>query len=82
MILKEPEDIFSDAQPFQALLSVFKGRLGDQRDKDTAVERCECHFQDQPDKTDCRLIIRMICRHGWLMPRSVDTNTKLAGGKV
>ena len=48
----------------QALLSVFKGRLGDVRDKDTAVERCECHIQDQPDKTECRLFVRMLCRHG------------------
>lgn len=48
----------------QALLSVFKGRLGDVRDKDTAVERCECHIQDQHDKTECRLIVKMVCRHG------------------
>lgn len=48
----------------KALLSVFKGRLGDVRDKDTAVERCECHIQDQPDKTECRLIVKMVCRHG------------------
>ena len=48
----------------QALLSVFKGRLGDVRDKDTAVERCECHIQDQPDKIECRFIVRMLCRHG------------------
>ena len=52
----------SDLQ--QALLSVFKGRLGDVRDKDTAVERCKCHIQDQPDKTECRLIVKMLCRHG------------------
>ncbi|KAK0508589.1 hypothetical protein JMJ35_008865 [Cladonia borealis] len=48
----------------KALLSVFKGRLGDVRDKDTAVERCECYIQDQPDKTECRLIVKMVCRHG------------------
>ncbi|KAF6233759.1 hypothetical protein HO173_007971 [Letharia columbiana] len=48
----------------KALLSVFKGRLGDVRDKDTAVERCECNIQDQPDKTECRLIVKMLCRHG------------------
>ena len=48
----------------QALLSVFKGRVGDMRDKDTAVERCECYVQDQPNKTECRLIVKMICRHG------------------
>ena len=48
----------------QALLSVFKGRLGDVRDKDTAVERCECYIQDHPDMTECRLIVKMVCRHG------------------
>lgn len=48
----------------QALLSVFKGRLGDVRDKDTAVERCECYIQDHPDTTECRLIVKMVCRHG------------------
>lgn len=49
---------------YQALLSVFKGRLGDVRDKDTAVERCECYIQDHPDTTECRLIVKMVCRHG------------------
>lgn len=34
------------------------------RDKDTAIERCECYIQDQPDRTECRLIVKMICRHG------------------
>jgi cell cycle checkpoint control protein RAD9A len=49
---------------WQALLSVFKSRISDVRDKDTAVERCECYIQDQPDKTECRLVVKMICRHG------------------
>ncbi|KAL8939775.1 MAG: hypothetical protein Q9216_003162 [Gyalolechia sp. 2 TL-2023] len=48
----------------QALLSVFKGRLGDAREKDTAVERCEVSIQDQPDSLECRMIVKMICRHG------------------
>ena len=48
----------------QALLSVFKGRLLDRRDGATAVERCEVHVQDQPDKAECRLVIKMVCRHG------------------
>ena len=53
-----------DVNCHQALLSVFKGRLGDVKDKDTAVERCECHIQEQPDKSECRLIVKMVCRHG------------------
>ena len=28
------------------------------------MERCECYIQDQPDKTECRLIVKMVCRHG------------------
>lgn len=48
----------------KALLSVFKGRLGDVREKDTAVERCEVSIHDQPDETECRMIVKMICRHG------------------
>lgn len=48
----------------QALLSVFKSRLGDVKEKDTAVERCEVSLQDRPDETECRMIVKMICRHG------------------
>ena len=51
----------------QALLSVFKGRMVESRERDTSVERCEVSVQDQPDKTECRLIVKMMCRHGrWL----------------
>ncbi|KAI2020191.1 hypothetical protein LOZ45_005213 [Ophidiomyces ophidiicola] len=48
----------------QALLSVFKGRSLDFKDKDTAVERCEVQIFDEPDETECRAVIRMICKHG------------------
>ena len=34
------------------------------RDRDTALELCEVELQAKPDQTECRLIIRMICRHG------------------
>ncbi|EEH20637.2 hypothetical protein PABG_02868 [Paracoccidioides brasiliensis Pb03] len=47
-----------------ALLSVFRGRVSDFKDRETAIERCEVQFQDSPDETECRFIIRMICRHG------------------
>ncbi|KAI9844289.1 MAG: hypothetical protein M1837_005699 [Sclerophora amabilis] len=50
----------------KALLSVFKGRLMDARDKDTAIERCEISIQDRPEKAECRLVVKMICRHGVL----------------
>ncbi|KAL9025332.1 MAG: hypothetical protein Q9196_005823 [Gyalolechia fulgens] len=48
----------------KALLSVFKARLGDVKETDTAVERCEVSIQDQANKTECRIIVKMICRHG------------------
>ena len=53
-----------DSYWYQALLSVFKGRVVDAREKGTSIEKCEVNIQDQPDKTECRLIIKMICRHG------------------
>ncbi|MCJ1464171.1 hypothetical protein MMC07_002784 [Pseudocyphellaria aurata] len=48
----------------KALLSVFRSRLIDARERDAAVERCEVCIQDQPDKPECRLVVKMICRHG------------------
>ncbi|PYH47530.1 putative DNA repair protein rad9 [Aspergillus saccharolyticus JOP 1030-1] len=47
----------------KALVSVFKGRVSG-RNKDTSVERCEVELQDDPDETECRLIIRLICGLG------------------
>ena len=48
----------------QALLSVFKGRVSDFKDKDNAIERCEAEFHDSVNETQCRFIVQMICRHG------------------
>ena len=50
----------------KALLSIFKRRLADQRDKDTALETCDCELQANPDQAECRLIFRLNCRHGVL----------------
>ncbi|OKL57300.1 hypothetical protein UA08_07609 [Talaromyces atroroseus] len=47
-----------------ALLSVFKGRTGESRDKQAAVERCDVELHDSPDQTECRLLIQMICGQG------------------
>lgn len=47
----------------QALLSVFKGRASD-KDKDTAVERCEVEINEDAQQAECRLVIRMICGLG------------------
>lgn len=46
------------------MLSVFKGRAGESRDKDTAVERCDVELHDALDDPECRLIIKMICGQG------------------
>ncbi|KAH0831638.1 putative DNA repair protein rad9 [Fonsecaea pedrosoi] len=48
----------------RALLSIFKRRLGDQRDKDTALETCDCELQANPDQAECRLVFRLNCRQG------------------
>jgi cell cycle checkpoint control protein RAD9A len=48
----------------KALQSVFKGRTIDIRGRETTVERCDVSIQDQPDKTECRLLVKMISRHG------------------
>ncbi|KAH8691291.1 putative DNA repair protein rad9 [Talaromyces proteolyticus] len=48
----------------KALLSVFKGRAGESRDKDVAVERCDVELHDTPDVPECRLVIILICGQG------------------
>jgi len=48
----------------QALQSIFKKRLADNREKDNALEYCEVELQAKPDQVECRLVIRMVCRHG------------------
>ncbi|KAI9885167.1 MAG: hypothetical protein M1823_003054 [Watsoniomyces obsoletus] len=50
----------------KALVSVFKGRLLDARDRDTSVERCELSIQEGPHRTECRLVVKMGCKHGVL----------------
>ncbi|KAI9786189.1 MAG: hypothetical protein M1839_007599 [Geoglossum umbratile] len=47
----------------KALLSVFKS---DSKDKDTAIEKCEISVQDRPQKAQCRLVVKLTCRHGVL----------------
>ncbi|EHY53025.1 hypothetical protein HRR83_006136 [Exophiala dermatitidis] len=47
----------------RALLAIFKRRQ-DQRDRDTALESCDCELQASPDQAECRLIFRLNCRQG------------------
>ncbi|KAL1968605.1 hypothetical protein VTN77DRAFT_1815 [Rasamsonia byssochlamydoides] len=57
-------DRFSCQIYLKALLSVFKGRTAESRDKDTAIERCDVELHDTPDQAECRLVIKMICGQG------------------
>ncbi|KAG9828765.1 Rad9-domain-containing protein, partial [Aureobasidium melanogenum] len=48
----------------KALLAVFKSRISDPRGGDTSIDRCEVSVEDKPNKVQCRLVVRMVCRHG------------------
>ncbi|KAJ5143816.1 Rad9/Ddc1 [Penicillium bovifimosum] len=45
-----------------ALLSIFRGRID--RNKDTAVERCDMELHEDLQQTECRLTVKMICGLG------------------
>ncbi|KAJ5974230.1 Rad9/Ddc1 [Penicillium waksmanii] len=46
----------------RALLSIFRGRVD--RNKDTAVERCEMEILEDSNQAECRLTVKMICGLG------------------
>ncbi|KAH0290623.1 Rad9-domain-containing protein, partial [Aureobasidium sp. EXF-3399] len=48
----------------KALLAVFKSRMSDPRGGDTSIDRCEVSVEDKPNKVQCRLVVKMVCRHG------------------
>lgn len=48
----------------RALLSIFKKRNLDTKEKETALERCEVLLPAHGYERKCRLVIRMICRNG------------------
>lgn len=60
----------------QALLSVFRGRVD--RNKDTAVERCDMEILEDPSQTECRLTVKMICGLGMSRCLFVGPGTNLA----
>jgi len=55
---------YTSTKDVKALLSAFKARLFDPRNRDSAIERCDVAIEEQPDKTECRLIIKMVCKYG------------------
>ncbi|KAJ5963800.1 Rad9/DDC1 [Penicillium vulpinum] len=46
----------------KALLSIFRGRVD--KNKDTAVERCDMELHEDLQQTECRLTVKMICGLG------------------
>lgn len=48
----------------KALLSIFKRRSNDQRDKEGGLESCDCELQANEDQAECRLVFRLNCRQG------------------
>lgn len=54
----------------QALQAVFKGRAGDPRRPETAIERCDVSIHDGEESAECRLIVKMLSKHGTLKSSS------------
>lgn len=48
------------------MLAAFRQRYSGTEDKRTAIEKCEVSFQDDPSRPECRLLVKLICRHGVL----------------
>ncbi|KAF8451286.1 Rad9-domain-containing protein [Terfezia claveryi] len=48
----------------KALLSVFRQRYLDSKDKETAIEKCELTLGGKPTRGECRILVRFICKHG------------------
>ena len=45
-------------------MSIFKRRLADTKEKDSALESCELELQAHPDQTACRLQFKLLCKQG------------------
>ena len=54
----------SSTEGRQALAAIFRRRLAETRDKESALERCDFELQARPDQTECRLIFKLICKQG------------------
>ncbi|KAK4619625.1 DNA repair protein rad9 [Fulvia fulva] len=48
----------------RALQAVFKGRTADARGRETTIEQCDVTLQDRPDEAECRLVVKMVSKHG------------------
>lgn len=56
----------------KALQAVFKGRVGDAKRPETTIERCDVTIQEGEDTAECRLIIKMLSKHGMLAVLAKD----------
>lgn len=54
----------SESNRTQALLSIFKKKCIESKDKEAPLEKCEFQLRNSPSQNKCRLVVRMICRFG------------------
>ena len=59
---REPPKTWACKLQNRALLSIFKKRQVDNKEKENPVERCDFELQAGADETECRLVIRLYCR--------------------
>ncbi|KAF8537640.1 Rad9/Ddc1, partial [Trichophaea hybrida] len=60
----EGEERFQSRLQVKALLSVFRQRYLDSKDKSTSISRCEVRLSTTAH--ECRLLVRLLCNHGVL----------------
>ena len=60
--ISRQSDRFSCCILNKALASVFRGRLGDAKSGEGAVDRCEAVFEDHADGEECRLVVKFVYR--------------------
>ncbi|TGZ83892.1 Rad9-domain-containing protein [Ascodesmis nigricans] len=57
---------FSCRLQAKALLSVFRQRYLDSKEKPNSIDRCEFQVDDDPSRPECRILVRLIYTHGVL----------------
>ncbi|KAL7268797.1 hypothetical protein RUND412_008568 [Rhizina undulata] len=50
----------------KALSAVFRQRYQDSKGGETSIEKCEVSIDDNPSRPECRLLVKLMCRHGVL----------------
>lgn len=62
--LEQPRSFDVSSDLSQALQCAFKARATEIRGRDALVEHCDVSIQDQPDNSECRLIVKTFYKHG------------------